>query len=109
MITLTKKAAERVRKLLKQQNIVAENAGLRVYIKAGGCAGFEYAFELEAQKETNDYTFDLHDVRIFLDPKSALYLAGTEIDYTDTLMESGFKINNPNAASTCGCGTSFSV
>ena len=109
MITLTKKAAERIQKLLKQQNIIVENAGLRVYVKAGGCAGFEYGFELEAQKETNDYTFDIHSVRIFLDPKSALYLAGTEIDYTETLMESGFKINNPNATSTCGCGTSFSV
>ena len=109
MITLTKKAGERIQKLLKQQNIIVENAGLRVYVKAGGCAGFEYGFELEAQKETNDYIFDIHNVRIFLDPKSALYLAGTEIDYTETLMESGFKINNPNAASTCGCGTSFSV
>ena len=109
MITLTEKAAERIQKLLKQQNIIVENAGLRIYVKAGGCAGFEYGFELEAQKETNDYTFDIHNVRIFLDPKSALYLAGTEIDYKETLMESGFKIVNPNAASTCGCGTSFSV
>ena len=109
MVSLTKKAAERIQKLLKQQNIIVEKSGLRVYVKAGGCAGFEYGFELEAQKEENDYTFDIHNVRIFLDPKSALYLAGTEIDYTETLMESGFKINNPNAASTCGCGTSFSV
>tara|TARA_R110002074_G_scaffold225510_2_gene397076 strand:- start:30 stop:359 length:330 start_codon:yes stop_codon:yes gene_type:complete len=109
MITLTKNAAERIQKLLKQENIIVEKAGLRIYVKAGGCAGFEYGFELEAQKETNDYTFDIHNVRIFLDPKSALYLAGTEIDYKETLMESGFKINNPKAASTCGCGTSFSV
>jgi len=109
MINLTKRAAEKIQKLLKQQNIIVENAGLRVYVKAGGCAGFEYGFELEAQKETRDYTFDIHNVRIFLDPKSALYLAGTEIDYTETLMESGFKITNPNATATCGCGTSFSV
>jgi len=109
MINLTKRAAEKIQKLLKQQNIIVENAGLRVYVKAGGCAGFEYGFELEAQKETRDYTFDIHNVRIFLDPKSALYLAGMEIDYKESLMESGFKIVNPNAVSTCGCGTSFSV
>jgi len=109
MINLTKRAAEKIQKLLKQQNIIVENAGLRVYVKAGGCAGFEYGFKLETEKKENDYTFDTYSVRIFLDPKSALYLAGTEIDYTETLMESGFKITNPNATATCGCGTSFSV
>ena len=109
MISLTQKAAKKVQKLLKQEEVTSENAGLRIYVKSGGCAGFEYGFKLETEKKENDYTFDTYSVRIFLDPKSALYLAGTEIDYTETLMESGFKIVNPNAVLTCGCGTSFSV
>jgi iron-sulfur cluster assembly protein len=109
MITLTENAASRVQVLLASQNIEGEGAGLRVFVKAGGCAGFEYGFDLEKEIRENDYTFDMHGVRVYLDPKSALYLAGTEIDYEETLMATGFKVNNPNAQSTCGCGTSFSV
>ena len=109
MITLTESAASRVQVLLASQKMESEAAGLRVFVKAGGCAGFEYGFDLEDVKKDNDYVFDMHGVRVYLDPKSALYLAGTEIDYEETLMATGFKVNNPNAESTCGCGTSFSV
>ena len=109
MISLTERAAQKVVQLLEQQKLLTDNSGLRVFVKAGCCAGFEYGFDLENLKKDNDYVFDMHGVRLFLDPKSALYLAGTEIDYEETLMQSGFKVNNPNAASTCGCGTSFAV
>lgn len=107
MITLTERAANRVRTLLTNQG-KGDDFGLRVYIKGGGCAGFQYCFDLESQARDNDQILNCHGVKVFLDAKSALHLVGTEIDYKESLMSSGFEVHNPNATSTCGCGISFS-
>ena len=106
-IELTERAAEKVKDLMKKQK--QEGFGLRIKVSAGGCAGFSYGLEIE--KEPNiqkDRIFDMHGVKVFLDGKSLQILNGTSIDYIETLKESGFKFNNPNAKSSCGCGNSFS-
>ncbi len=109
MITLTERAADRVRTILKKEGKDQDDSyGLRVYIKGGGCAGFQYCFDLENEPKPSDQILDCFGVKVFLDAKSALHLVGTEIDYHETLLSSGFQVKNPNATSTCGCGISFS-
>ncbi len=109
MITLTEHAAEMVRKLMVEHK--REGHGLRLYIAGGGCSGFQYGMMLDEEPEKQDLVFESHGVRVFLDPTSAPYLKGTEVDWQDggDLANSGFKINNPNAVSTCGCGQSFNT
>lgn len=107
MITLTENAANKVKSLLASQN-KEEGHGLRVFIEGGGCAGFQYGFDLGTEKE-NDQIFEFFGVKVFMDRKSALYLVGSEIDYEETIMASGFRVVNPNASSSCGCGVSFSI
>lgn len=107
MITLTERAANRVRNIIAKEG-KGDDFGLRVYIKGGGCAGFQYCFELENNPKENDQILHCHGVKVFLDAKSALHLVGTEIDYKESLLSSGFEVQNPNATSTCGCGISFS-
>lgn len=107
MISLTERAANRVRAILANEG-KGEDFGLRVYIKGGGCAGFQYCFDLDNQPKENDQIINCHGVKVFLDAKSALHLVGTEIDYKESLLSSGFEVQNPNAKSTCGCGISFS-
>lgn len=107
MITLTQKAVQQVKTLLTQQNTLGY--GLKVGIEGGGCAGLSYKFSFVEAPAEKDKTFEQEGVKIFVDPKSYLYLNGMEIDYHSDLMSSGFTFNNPNAKSACGCGTSFSV
>lgn len=107
MITLTEKAAEKVREIAKAESL--EGQGLRLRVIGGGCSGFSYDLYFEEKAGDMDETFESNGVNLFVDPLSAQYLEGTEIDYVETLAGSGFKFNNPNIKGTCGCGSSFSV
>lgn len=108
-ITLTAVAAAEIKRIIAEQELDATKVRLRVGVKGGGCSGFSYVLDLtEAQKDT-DEIFDQHGITIICDPKSLLYLGGTTIDFKKTVMESGFVFENPNATSTCGCGSSFHV
>ena len=104
-ITITDRAAEKVRALLAQAKA---GHGLRVKVVEGGCSGFEYKMEIDSPA-ADDQVFDKDGARVLLGAKSILHLNGTEMDYKDELMQSGFVFNNPNAKGTCGCGTSFSA
>ena len=104
-ITITDRAAEKVRALLAQAK---EGHGLRVKVVEGGCSGFEYKMAIDSAA-ADDQVFEKNGARIMLDSKSMLHLNGTELDYKNELMQSGFVFNNPNVKGTCGCGTSFSA
>lgn len=104
MITITEKAAEKIRVLLSEH----EGRVLRVKVIGGGCSGLQYKLDLDRQKD-NDRVFEAEGARVVTDRKSYLYLKGTEIDWRDSLVESGFQLNNPNVTKTCGCGSSFTV
>ncbi len=107
MITLTEQAIKQVKTMLQQQG--NPGYGLRVGITGGGCAGLSYKFSFEEKPAEKDKVVEQEGVKVFVDPKSYLYLNGMQIDYHSDLMSSGFTFNNPNAKSACGCGTSFSV
>lgn len=104
MITLTDSAAKKAKELIDSSAHIA----LRPGVKGGGCSGFSYTLEFSAGASSTDKIIESKGVQIHVDKKSYLYLMGTEIDYLDTLIESGFKFVNPNAKRTCGCGESFS-
>jgi iron-sulfur cluster assembly accessory protein len=105
LVLLTPAAADAVRDLFVKRNL--ENYGLRIFISGGGCSGFQYGLALEDNIHENDLTYEMNGVRMVVDEVSIDYLRGASIDYVDELMGSGFKITNPNAVSTCGCGNSF--
>lgn len=108
-IRLTEAAAREVLAIVKREELDADKVRLRVGVKGGGCSGFSYLLDLtESQKDT-DELFEMHGVKVIVDPKSLLYLTGVTVDFKDGLMEKGFVFNNPNATSTCGCGSSFSA
>lgn len=108
-VILTETAAREIKTIIQQQELDAEKVRLRVGVKGGGCSGFSYVLDLtETQKET-DEVFEYHGVKIICDPKSLLYLNGTTVDFRDEIMGRGFVFNNPNATSSCGCGSSFSA
>jgi iron-sulfur cluster assembly accessory protein len=104
-ITLSDRAAEKIRKLLDGNS---EEKGLRLKVVAGGCSGFEYKMAIDAPA-AQDRIIEKNGARILLDANSVVHLNGTELDYKDDLMQSGFIFINPNVKSTCGCGTSFSA
>jgi iron-sulfur cluster assembly protein len=105
MITITEAAASKIRELTPAD--MQEKYALRMRVVGGGCSGLQYQMGLEEEQNPNDKVFVSNGVKVFIDMKSALYLAGAEVDYLDGLMQSGFKITNPNAKTTCGCGQSF--
>ena len=105
VVTLTSKAALKVKEFMKQEK--KENFGLRVLVVPGGCAGYQYSLEFEEKAKAEDVVQEQHGVKLFIDKESAGLLVGTEIDFVENLHQVGFKINNPNAQSTCGCGNSF--
>jgi iron-sulfur cluster assembly protein len=108
-IILSESAAREIRNIIEQQELDQEKVRLRVGVKGGGCSGFSYVLDLtENQKET-DEVFEQHGVKIICDPKSLLYLSGTTVDFRDEIMGRGFVFNNPNASTSCGCGSSFAV
>ena len=109
MINVTETAAEKINELLAEE--AKGNAGLRVFVQGGGCSGFQYGLMIdEGEGDTeSDQVFEVHGVRLLVDPISMRYLKGAEVDFVDNNMGGGFTIKNPNAKSTCGCGSSFSV
>jgi iron-sulfur cluster assembly protein len=108
MITVTEGASRQILKPIAEQHAGA--SGLRVGVKAGGCSGFEYVFDWEAEPRDTDLVFEgAHGARVWVDPRSHRLLDGTTLDYDANLLSRGFVFQNPHAKSTCGCGTSFSV
>jgi iron-sulfur cluster assembly protein len=108
MVTITDKAKEKVLSLMQEAGLDTSHF-LRVSVKGGGCSGLSYNLDFDNEEKTGDQFFEDNGIKITLDMKSFLYLAGTELDFTDGLNGKGFNFNNPNASRTCGCGESFSV
>jgi len=108
LIDLTETAAERIRALLEKEG-KGETYGLRLKVVGGGCSGLRYELAFDDHVGETDTEVELHGVRLIVDEKSALYLVGTKLDFVDTLQETGFKLDNPNASTTCGCGESFNA
>ena len=109
-IMLSETAAKEIKKIIDEQQLPVEQTRLRVGVKGGGCSGFSYMLDLtEEPKSENDEELDSHGVKILVDMKSYLYLNGVEIDFKDEVMGRGFVFKNPNATSTCGCGSSFTA
>jgi iron-sulfur cluster assembly protein len=104
-ISLTPSAAQAVRELLVKRNL--EGYALRVFVQGGGCSGFQYGMALDANPREADNSFEYDGVKVLVDEISIDYLRGATIDYVEDLMGGGFKIENPNAVSSCGCGNSF--
>lgn len=107
MIQLTETAVTKVHEILGQQE--PQPAGLRISVVGGGCSGFSYSMAFENAPGFLDKTYDFGGLKVFVDQASLLYLDGAEVDYVESLEGSGFKFNNPNVKSTCGCGSSFSA
>ena len=107
MLTLSPLAATKVEEFLQQNG--RPDAGLRVRVNGGGCSGFQYQLALDDKAAEGDEVFEHGSIKLFVDPRSYLYLDGTEIDYVEDIMGSGFRFNNPNATGSCGCGESFQV
>jgi len=106
-INFTSNAVAKVKEIMAQQNPVP--AGLRVGVVGGGCSGFSYSMSFENGAGMMDKTFDFEGLRVYIDATSLMYLKGVSIDYIETLEAAGFKFDNPNVKSTCGCGSSFNV
>src|SRR4029453_16174045 len=108
-IQVTDKALARVRSAMVKEGISAEQGGLRLGVQGGGCSGLSYNIRFDTQPRERDRVFQFDDVRVFVDPKSFIYLHGMVLDYQETLMEQGFVFVNPNSSKSCGCGSSFSA
>jgi iron-sulfur cluster assembly protein len=105
MLQITDKAVTKVREILDQQE--PKPQGLRISVVGGGCSGFQYSMAFENNQQMLDKTYEFDGLKVFVDQASLLYLDGAEVDYVETVEGSGFKFNNPNVQSTCGCGSSF--
>ncbi len=108
-IVVTEKAVSRIRSAMEKEGISPEQGGLRVGVQGGGCSGLSYNIRFDTQPRERDRVFQYGDVRVFVDPKSFIYLHGMTLDYEDTLMHQGFVFKNPNSQKSCGCGTSFTA
>ena len=108
MINVSETAAAKISELLTEEN--KTGTGLRVFVQGGGCSGFQYGLMIEENGQgAGDLVFESLGIKLFVDPISVRYLKGAEVDFVDTITGGGFTIKNPNATSTCGCGSSFSV
>lgn len=107
MISITEAAARQARQIMADNQIAS--GGLKVGVKAGGCSGLNYVLDIVDSPGENDRVFEMHGINVYCDPKSYLYLNGTQVDYESDKMGGGFKFSNPNAKRSCGCGTSFAV
>jgi iron-sulfur cluster assembly protein len=107
-IALTEKAVAQVRSLMAKENIPG-TYGLRVSVKGGGCSGLSYVMGFDAEPKETDKVMEVYGLRVFVDPKSLFHISGTVLDYSDGLNGKGFVFQNPKAARTCGCGSSFGV
>jgi len=108
-IHLTERAAKKIRSLLEKDGVSPEVGGLRVGVQGGGCSGLSYAMRLDTQARDRDKVFEEFGARLFVDPKSLLYLNGTILEYEETLMRQCFVFQNPNSTRSCGCGSSFTA
>jgi iron-sulfur cluster assembly accessory protein len=105
-VTLTERAAERIAEIVSSE---PTQAMLRVSVEGGGCSGFQYRFDLVGEAAQDDVVIERKAAKVLIDPVSLEYLAGSEIDFVDDLIGASFKIQNPNATASCGCGTSFAL
>ena len=105
MIQVTPKAIDKIKKAFAKEGVTG---GLRLGVLGGGCSGLSYQFKFDTKERPTDKVWEYDGVKIFVDPKSLLYLTGMTLDYQESLMQSGFVFENPNAKKACGCGTSFS-
>lgn len=105
-VTVTERAAKQIASILKTEG---DNVSLRVSVSGGGCSGFQYGFTLDDETQDDDLVLSRDGATVLIDSVSLMYLEGSEIDYVDELIGSSFKILNPNATASCGCGTSFSI
>ena len=108
-INITDTAVREIKSIAEQQEMDADKVYLRLGVKGGGCSGFSYVLDLTDQQNEGDEMFEQHGIHVVCDPKSYLYLNGTTVDFKDEVMGRGFVFNNPNATSSCGCGSSFSA
>ena len=108
-VQVTERALERVRVAMEKEGISPAQGGLRLGVQGGGCSGLSYNIRFDTQPRERDRVFQFGDVRLFVDPKSFIYLGGMILDYENTLMKQGFNFINPNASRSCGCGSSFSA
>lgn len=106
MIQVTPKAVQKIKETFAKHGV---SGGLRLGVQGGGCSGLSYLFRLEEKQRPKDNVFEFEGVKVFVDPKSFLYLDGMTLDYKESLIHSGFVFENPNAKKSCGCGTSFSA
>jgi iron-sulfur cluster assembly protein len=107
-IVVTEKAKSEIKKIM-EANKIPDTYGLRVGVKGGGCSGLSYSLGFDNETREGDKVLNVEGIRVFVDAKSLFYLSGTHLDFTDGLNGRGFVFNNPNAAKTCGCGSSFGV
>jgi len=107
MISVTPKAVTKIKEAFVKNNV--SEGGLRLGVLGGGCSGLSYQFKFDQKARATDKVFEFDGVKIFVDPKSFLYLDGMTLDWRDSLMQSGFVFENPNATKSCGCGSSFSA
>src|SRR6476620_12100797 len=107
LISMTPAAVMQLRELISQQEGASPNIGLRVFVYPGGCSGMSYGMAFEDQPADDDFTINVQGVKLYVDEMSAQYVGGAQIDYEDSLMGGGFRILNPNAVRSCGCGHSF--
>lgn len=105
---MTDRALKRIRIAMAKENISLDQGGLRLGVQGGGCSGLSYNIRFDTQPRERDRVYDYDGVRVFVDPKSFIYLNGMTLDYEETLMRQGFNFINPNSTKSCGCGSSFS-
>ena len=108
-VQVTERALERVRVAMEKEGVSPAQGGLRLGVQGGGCSGLSYNIRFDTQPRERDRVFQFGDLRLFVDPKSFIYLSGMILDYENTLMKQGFNFINPNASRSCGCGSSFSA
>lgn len=108
-LQVTDRAVARIKSAMAKEGISPEEGGLRVGVKGGGCSGLSYSITFDSHPRERDRIYTFGDVRVFVDPKSFIYLHGMTLDYEETLMRQGFNFVNPNSSRSCGCGSSFSV
>ncbi len=107
-LQLTERAIKRVRIAMAKEGVSPEEGGLRLGVMGGGCSGLSYSIKFDTRPRERDRIYDFDGIRVFVDPKSFLYLHGMTLDYEETLMRQGFNFINPNSTRSCGCGSSFS-
>lgn len=106
-IHVTPKAVQKIREAFAKKGVT--DGGLRLGVLGGGCSGLSYQFRFDTKARPTDHVFDFDGVKVYVDPKSMVYLSGMTLDYKESLMQSGFAFDNPHATKSCGCGTSFSA